>query len=62
MFFPSTIRDQANAGHAAWKKRGYGPKGTLLEVVKEQGLLNMRFLDANARLIIGQIDLRIALK
>ncbi len=59
MSFPLTIRDQANAYYAAWKKKGYGSKETP-SAFKEKDLLNMKFLEGHARVIIGQMDLMFA--
>jgi len=59
MSFPLTIRDQANTYHAAWKKKGYGSKATL-SGLREQDLINMKFLEGHARLISGQMDLMFA--
>ena len=51
MSFPSTIRDNAQVYHAAWLKKGFGPK-VMLAVLKEDDLTHMKFLDAHARMII----------
>ena len=59
MSFPSTIRDNAQVYHAAWLKKGFGPK-VMLGVLKEDGLIRMKFPDAHARLIIDQIELMFA--
>jgi len=59
MSFPSTIRDKAPVYHAAWLKKGFGPKG-MLAVLKEDDLTHMKFLDAHARMIIDQIELMFA--
>ena len=57
--FPSTIRDKAPVYHAAWLKKGFGPK-VMLGVLKEDDLIRMKFPDAHARLIIDQIELMFA--
>ena len=48
MSFPSTIRENAQVYHAAWLKKGFGPK-VMMGVLKEDGPIRMKFFDAHAR-------------
>ncbi len=54
--FPSKIRTKAAVLHALWKKNGFGIKGSL-KGLTEQGLMDMKFLKSDAKIIMGQLEL-----
>ena len=57
--FPPTIRDKSGTYHAAWKKNGFGTKGSL-KGLREDDLERMKFLLSDNRAIIPQLELLFA--